>query len=355
MDKIYLRKVIKLAFAVPLAYSLMLVLDIDINSDFLGLLLVYMSIWLFPDPIGLKRIIMLKLLWIIFLFVLAGGFTAALWGINSIVIFIFALLTGFALLAWMPSAITTGNLCNGMYLGLLTLNSPKPFTQGAYYFIVIALGMAVGWSVDRLFWPIFDQQGIERQVSQTFRILKELNDCAFHPTDISSTAKYISPSILASQADNSIRATNKALKISAMTGSLSPLDRDKWTEAIALQARLMAHMKAISQFLQDHRENALLSEIDPELSALGSSLSANFAELSVAMVFQKSAVQLSNPSFDFQHLQSRLTSMRETGIGKSFDLPSRLAIGLIERGLERLVTDLLEMERWQEIRRSNVP
>ena len=144
MDKVYLRKTIKIAFALPLAYSLMLVLDIDINSDFLGLLLVYMSIWLFPDPIGLKRVILLKLLSIVIMFVVAGAFTAGLWGINSIVIFIFALLMGLGLMAWMPSAIPTGNLCNGMYIGLLTLNSTKPFTQGAYYFLVILLGMAIG-------------------------------------------------------------------------------------------------------------------------------------------------------------------------------------------------------------------
>jgi hypothetical protein len=78
-----------MAIAAPLAYSLMLVFDVDIGSDFLGLLLVYMSIFLFPNPIGLKGLILLKILWSGFLFMLAEAFTAGLWGVNSIVIFIF--------------------------------------------------------------------------------------------------------------------------------------------------------------------------------------------------------------------------------------------------------------------------
>ena len=350
MDKIYLRKTIKLMFAVPLAYCLMLVLDIDVGSDFLGLLLVYMSIWLFPDPIGLKKIILLKILWIGFLFLLAGAFMASLWGINSIVIFIYILLTGLGVLIWMPSEIATGNLCTGAYIGLLALTSTRPYTQAVYYFIVVAIGIVVGWSTERLFWPIFDQQGIEKQVSKTFRILQELSDRAFHCPDLNLAGDDAPLQILTGRADSSMRATNKALKIAAMTGSLSPMDRDTWAQAIAMQGRLLAHLSAINQFFQENRDNPLLQELAPELPNLGRSLSATFAELSLAMVSQQAAVQLSNPSFNFQQLQSRLEGMREEGADQSFDLSSRLAIGLIEQGLERLVSDLSQALTWEEKR-----
>ncbi len=354
MDKIYLRKTIKLMFAVPLAYCLMLVLDIDVGSDFLGLLLVYMSIWLFPDPIGLKKIILLKILWIGFLFLLAGAFTAALWGINSIVIFIYILLTGLGVLIWMPSEITTGNLCTGVYIGLLALTSTRPYTQAVYYFIVIAIGIVVGWSTERLFWPIFDQQGIEKQVSKTFLILQDLSDRAFQATDLSSARDDVPLQVLTGQADSSMRATMKALKIASMTGSLSPTDRDIWAQAIAIQGKLLAHLSAISQFFQDNRDNPLLQELDPELPTLGCSLSETFAGLSRAMVSQQAAGQLPNPSFDLQHLQTRLKEMREVDISQSFDLRSHLAIGLIEHGLESLVTDLTQTLTWQEKRRFTV-
>ena len=348
MDKIYLRKVIKLAFAIPLAYSLMLVLDVDIGSDFLGLLLVYIGIFIFPDPIRLKGFLLLKLLGIGFIFLLAGAFTAGLWGINSIVIFIFILLAGLGTLMWMPAEIANGNLCNGAYLGLLTLTSTRPYTQAAYYFLVVAIGIAVGLSVERLFWPIFDQQNIERQVSQTFRIFQEMSDRAFGQTELSSGGSSSPLSVLTSRGNSSLRAINKALKIASMTGSLSPLDRDRWTQAVALQGRLLTHLCAISQFLQENKENPLLHELDPELSALGHSLSSTFARLSMVTVSPEAKVQLPNPSLDFQNLQSRLTAMREAGAGGSFDLTSRLGIGLIERGIETLVTDISQVFAWQE-------
>ena len=98
--------------------------------------------------------------------------------------------------------------------------------------------MGVGWSTERLFWPIFDQQGIEKQVSKTFGILQDLSDRAFPATDLSSAREDTPLQILTGQADSSLRATMKALKIASMTGSLSPMDRDTWSQAIAIQGRL---------------------------------------------------------------------------------------------------------------------
>ncbi len=219
---------------------------------------------------------------------------------------------------------------------------------------MIAIGIVVGWSTERLFWPIFDQQGIEKQVSKTFLILQDLSDRTFQATDLSSTGDDIPLQVLTGQADSSMRATMKALKIASMTGSLSPTDRDIWTQAIAIQGKLLAHLSAISQFFQDNRDNPLLQELDPELPNLGCSLSDTFAGLSRAMVSQTAARQLPNPSFELQQLQTRLKGMREADTGQSFDLRSHLAIGLIEHGLESLVTDLEQTLTWEKKRRFTV-
>ncbi|MGB5710303.1 MAG: hypothetical protein WBM44_05270 [Waterburya sp.] len=62
MDKIYRRKLLKMAIASPLAISLALVLNLDLYLSFFCSLMVFMVIWLFPDPIGLKQLVLLKLI-----------------------------------------------------------------------------------------------------------------------------------------------------------------------------------------------------------------------------------------------------------------------------------------------------
>ena len=124
---------------------------------------------------------------------------------------------------------------------------------------------------------------------------------------------------------------------------------------IRVQARLLSHLSAINQFQQENRNNPLLQELEPELSALGRSLSSTFAGLSTATVAPQAAVQFPNPSLEFQNLQSRLTGLSEAGADQPFDIASRLEIGLIDRGLERLVSTLNESLAWQARRCATVP
>ncbi len=355
MDRIYRRKLLKMAIAAPLAFSLALVLDIDPGLCFISPLMVFNTIWLLPDPIGLKRVLVLKSLPFLISMIFTGAFVAGLWGINSIVLFFFILLAGWGIQFWMPSILNLGILSAGMFVVISVLNSSQPYTTAVYMSLLLIIGFGLGWLVDRLFWPIFARQNIERQISQTFGIFKSFSDRAFHRPDLISSEGDSSLATLTARAENSMGATNKALKMAAMTGGLAPSDRDLWAQALALQARLLAHLLAISRLLQDNRENPLLYELAPELSGLGQSLSATFAGLSVTIVSKHFALQLTSPRSALQPWQTKLNSMRTAGTTRSFDLPSRLTVGLIEHRLEGLVTDTSKVLSWLEISRSAVP
>ena len=353
MDKIYRRKLLKIAIATPLAFSVALVLDIQPSLSFLGPLFVFNTIWLFPDPIGLKRVILPKVIKSLLLMSLAAAFVAGLWGINSIVLFLFILLTGWGVETWMPSAISLGLLPLGMFLAATVLNSSAPYTTVVYMFLLIAVGTGLGWLAERLFWPIFDRPGIERQVRETFQLFGDFSARAFQCNALKPDEGDGSLEALTAQAKEAMRATHKALKAAAMTGSLSPSERDSWGQAIAMQGRLLVHLLAISGLLQQNRENPLLQELATELSALGDTLSATFAGLSVAIVSPGPGIQLPSPKSDFQQWQARLKGMREAGATRSFDLASRLAVGLLEHRLEGLVTDISNSMAWLETRRSS--
>ncbi len=354
MDKTYRRKLFKIAIATPLALSVALVLDIDPGLSFQGPLMVFNTIWLFPDPIGLKRFMALKLITILLPMSFAAAFMAGLWGINSIVLLIFILLTGWGIQKLMPSAISLGLLPLEMYLAVSVLNSSAPYTTAVYMLLLVAISLGMGWLVERLYWPIFDRQGIERQLSKTFRIFQDFSDRAFDRSDLDRS----SLKDLTAQADSSIRATNKALKMAAMTGSLPQSDRDTreaWLQAIAMQARLLTHLLAISRLLQDNRNNPLLEELATELSALGESLSETFAGLSVAIIDQQPGRQLPNPEREFIQWQNQLNNMRAAGTTQFYNLANRMVVGLIEHRLDGLISDLSKILSWLERRNSDVP
>ncbi len=151
-----------------------------------------------------------------------------------------------------------------------------------------------------------------------------------------------------------MRAATKALKIATMTGSLSQSEKEQWEQAIALQARLLAHLLALSRLLQDNQENPLLHELATEFSALGDCLSATFAGLSVAIIDKDPGRPLPSPHLDFQRWQNQLNSMRAAGTTQSYDLVSRLMIGLIEHRLEGLISDLSKILSWRETRSAAV-
>ena len=355
MDKIYRRKLLKMAIATPLAFSVALVLDIDPGLSFLGPLFVFIAIWLFPEPIGLKKFMSVKLLSICIPMLFVGAFVGGIWGINSVVLFIFILLTGWGIQIWMPLSIKLGFLPMAMYLAATVLNSSAPYTTAVDMVILFVIALGLGYLVERLFWPILEQQSIKRQISETFILFKNLNDLTFQPKDLSSDVDNKSLKALAARANRSIRAANKALKTATITSSLAPSDMDAWAEMIALQRRLFENLLAISRLFQEYRENPLLHEFVPEFSVLGHSLSATFSGLSLAILSQNPLEQLPNPRIDFECWQKRLTSMRIAGATQSYNLANRLAVGLIEHRLDRLLTEISKSLTWLEIRYSNVP
>ena len=355
MDKTFQRKLLKMAIASPLAISLALVLNLDLFVSFFCPLMAFIVIWLLPDPIGLKRFVLQKLIPSFAAIFWVGAFMTGLWGMNSVVLFVYVLLAGWAIKTWMPSIVSIGFLNLVIFLPMIVLVASNPYTKALDLWILITIGFGVGWSVDRLFWPIFDQQSLERLVSQTFRIFQSFNDLAFHRTEFGPDGGDRSLAALTDRADGSIRATQKALKTAATIGHLTSSDRELWEQAIALQSRLLAHMMALRRLLQRHRNNPLLQELDPELSALGDNLSATFAGLSAATISQQAGVQLPSPEIEFQRWQTRVTAMKASGTTRSLDLPVRLAAALIDRRLEGLVTDLSKSLAWLEQRCAAMP
>ena len=355
MDQIYRRKLLKMAIASPLTITLALVLNLDLFMSFFCPLMAFIVIWLLPDPIGLKQVVVLKLVPSLAVLFLIAAFMAGLWGMNSIVLFIYILLAGWAFQTLMPSVVSMGFLNLVIFLPMIVLVASNPYTKAVDLWLLMTIGFGMGWLVDRLFWPIFDQQNLEQQVSQTFRAFQSFSDFAFYRTDLGPDGGGRSLENLRDRADGSIRATQKALKTASAIGHLSPSERAAWEEAIALKSRLLAHLIASSHLLQDNRENPLLQELEPELSALGHGLRTTFAGLSEAIVAKQAAVQLPSPRLDFQRWQTRLTGMRAAETTRAFDLASRLAVGLIDHRLEALVTDLSKTLAWLETHRAARP
>ena len=108
MDKVYRYKLIKLAIAIPLAFSVALVLDIQASLSFFGPLFVFVVIWLFPDPIELKRFLVKKMLLVMAVACIFAGLIASFSYINSVIIFLFILLTGWGMKKWIPVAVNLG-------------------------------------------------------------------------------------------------------------------------------------------------------------------------------------------------------------------------------------------------------
>ncbi len=121
-----------------------------------------------------------------------------------------------------------------------------------------------------------------------------------------------------------------------------------------MRLSLLAHLLAISRLLQDNRDNPLLLELMTELSALGESLSTTFAELSLAIVDQQIRRQLPNPKLDFQRWQDQLNRMRTAKTIQSYNLASRLKVGLIEHRLAGLISDISTILSWLETRRCDL-
>jgi hypothetical protein len=217
--------------------------------------------------------------------------------------------------------------------------------------LIVIVGIGFGWLADRLFWPIFSQSEIEQAVSAVFQVFAEMSDLTFRPIE----RRPGSLDSLVAQAETALRDANKALKIAAMTGSLSVSEREAWGQVIGQQARLLVHWLALQTLLQENQANPLLQALASERSALGNSLRTTFTWLSAAIVSQHAERERPNPTLHLQHWQSQLTRTMASGPTQSLDLASRLAIELINYRLQGLVRDLSQSLAWVESRYSTLP
>lgn len=349
MDKIYLHKVIKTAVAVPLSFNLVQVLDINPALSFGVPLLVFLLICHLPDPIGLKRVAAVKVAQFISSMLLVGAVMAGLWGGNVVSIFLAVFMFAWSTKTWSPAMLGMVPPC--MFYVTIVLLAPAPYAMAVEAILIIIVGIGFGWLVDRLFWPIFSQSGIEQAVSAVFQVFAEMSDLTSRPIeqrpgDLDS---------LVARAEASLRGANKALKIAAMTGSLTVSEREAWGQVLAQQARLLGHLLALQMLLQENQANPLLQAIAIERSALGNSLQTTFAWLSVAIVSQPAEQERPNLTLHLQQWQSRLTRTLASGPTPSLDLASCLAVELIDHRLQGLVTDLSQSLAWLESRYSTRP
>ena len=177
MDKIYRYKLIKLAIAMPLVFSIALVLNIQASLSFFGPLFVFVVIWLFPDPIELKRFVVQKMLLVMAVVSIFAAFIASFSYINSVIIFLFILLTGWGIKIWIPVAVNLGLTPIGIFTAMAVLRSSAPYTTVVYMMILISVGVVSGLLVDSFFWPVYSSRVIEKQVSQTQFYLLYLPFC----------------------------------------------------------------------------------------------------------------------------------------------------------------------------------
>lgn len=347
MDKTYCRKIVKFAIASPLALSLALVLDINQPFSFFVPLMMFIVTWKIPlDSFQLKRSMILTMLPPIVFCQVAAALMVSFWGLSSVVLFLYFTLTGTLMRFLMPTAVRIGLLSTALFLSTLVITSASPLALATQLSILFSLGLGSGWLLDRLFWPVSDEQNIELQVSKAFRILQTLSEHICQSPATSPESE--SWKALTAQASQAIQGVQKQLAITAAMGSLPPPKRAAWTPVIVLQARLFAHQQAIARLLRDTQGNPLLQALEPELTNLHRSLSASCHHLSVAVLSKHESDDLPflNLNADWQRWQTRLSSMQGTGSTQAFDLSHRLAVGLIDYRLQGLVNTLADTRNW---------
>ncbi|MGK7894615.1 MAG: hypothetical protein AB4372_13560 [Xenococcus sp. (in: cyanobacteria)] len=349
MDKIYRYKLIKLAIATPLAFSVALVLDIQASLSFMGPLFVFNIVWLFPDPIELKQFMILQLIPLLTATSLFAAFIAGITQINSIVVLFFILLAGWGLQTWMPTSVRLGLLSLGIYLATSVLRSSAPYTTTVYMMTLILAGIGFGWLVDRLFWPVYSSQMIEKQLSQLFYSLDNLSKDALSLDDDNSD--FTSQNL---QIEQLVKGISKVFKIAVMTHSLSLAEQQRLDQLILLQKKMILHLRELRDLTHINQDNPLLNQLKPELLTLKDTLSQNFLGLATLSYSTTSHSLLPNPNSSLQLWQNRLNKMREKRETQSFDLISRLRVGLVEYRLEGLVKTLCESINLLETHRLQV-
>ncbi|MDJ0579439.1 hypothetical protein [Crocosphaera sp.] len=337
MDKVYRYKLIKLAIAIPLAFSVALVLDIQASLSFFGPLFVFVVILLFPDPIELKRFIVKKMLLVMAVASILAAFIASFSYINSVIVFLFILLTGWGIKNWIPVAVNLGLTPIGIFTAMAVLRSSSPYTTLVYMLVLISVGVAFGLFVDSFFWPVYSSQIVEKQVSQLFGTLEILSQDAlgFEEDDSKINSQNL-------QIEKQIKGINKALKIAVMTNSLSVTEQQKWEQLIILQKKTFLHLQELRKLIHTNKNNFLLNRIKPDIYPLNDTLSETLLTLANVTLNPTSNLLLPNPNINLQRWKNHLNKMRENGETQSFDLISRLNVALIEYSLEGLVKTISE-------------
>ncbi|MGK7945616.1 MAG: hypothetical protein AB4058_14220 [Microcystaceae cyanobacterium] len=349
MDQVYRYKLIKLAIATPLALSVTLVLNIQASLSFFGPLYIFVVVWLFPDPIELKQIIIGKMIALFTVTSVFAAFIAGMTEVNSVIILAFVLLTGWVVKTWLSVSVRLGLLSLGIYLGIPVLVSSAPYTTAVYIMTLILVGVTLGWLVDRLFWPVYSSKIVEKQVSQLFHLLETLNRSILSPSGDQSDSSSLTLQIKAT-----IKGIGKAFKIATMTNSLSSSEQQRWGNLIQLQRQIFLHLQELGELIQKYQYNPLLNQLRPELSDLNQTLSQTFLALATITLDSTSNLIIPNPNLNLQQWQNKLNEMRDNGETQSFNLTSRLIVGLIEHRLEGLVKTLCETITFLETSRSQV-
>ena len=210
MDNVLWQKWIKLSFAAPLAYSAALISDISAGTSFLAPLMVFIILFYLSGSVTSKEqqiFLMWKALVIAFLLsaVIAGlGWT------NSIDIFLAILVLNIVNQILIPPAICLALFPLTAYNATTVLTSSTPYTSAVDNILLLSLGLGSGWLVERLFWPAKDETILEKQTSQTFKLLNQLSYLAFFP-NLPSTEKTDTHSLetLNHQITASIASTSK--------------------------------------------------------------------------------------------------------------------------------------------------
>ena len=262
MDNALWQKWIKLSFAAPLAYSAALISDISAGTSFLAPLMVFVILFYLSGSIAVKEqqiVLIWKVLAIAYLFsaVIAGlGWT------NSIDIFLAILVLDIVIQMLIPPAICLALLPLTAYNATTVLTSSTPYTSAVDNILLLSLGLGAGWLVERLFWPTNNKTILEKQISQTFKLLNQLSHLAFFP-GLPSAEQTDAHSLeaLNRQISSSISSTSKTMQTSFASGELAPNNRENWDKMISIQYQLLVQLLALLQLLKDNQENELLQEL----------------------------------------------------------------------------------------------
>jgi hypothetical protein len=274
-----------------------------------------------------------------------GALGAVLWGNNYLTIFLFILISGYF---WQYLQIR-GVI--GAFFGLaikfpvviIHANVADPITFAFNLFSDQMIGMAVGITINQLFWPSANRQGLEQQVKQFFNNSQQLMALVLEGYLAQNLDRETSQT-LQDGLQKSLQTSQKLLKVGTydITGQQLGKTTD-WMAVVNTQQNLYLHLSAILRLVQSSQGVTLPEEIRTDLNLLSEQFVVAFSAMGKVMLIPQSHWDLSTLNAGCEQLKADFFAARNAHHLTNISLSELIVFyGLLHR-LEKICQ---EMNGW---------